>query len=95
MEILFLWVTLSVASGFIARNKGRSFLGFCLLSVILSPAIGIIAALVASPNTAAIEARQLSSDTMQKCPACAELVRVDATICRYCSRNLHGQGARA
>lgn len=84
MEIVVIWLALAVVAGVIAANKGRSGLGFFLLAVLLSPLIGVIAALVARPNTQKLEQEVLASGRSKKCLACAELIRADALLCKYC-----------
>jgi hypothetical protein len=85
---IFVWLALSVLAGVIAANKGRSFFGFFLLAVVLSPLVGIIAAAVVSPNTPGMEAKQIESGESRKCPHCAELVKIDAKVCKHCGRDL-------
>lgn len=87
MGYVGVWILCGIIAGAIYRNRGNSgFAGF-LAGLILGP-IGIILVLVTKPNTAAIEQRQLASGEMKKCPACAELVRSDARVCRYCQHDL-------
>jgi len=88
MEIFIFWIALSIVAGVVASNKGRSGAGFFLLSLILSPVIGVIAALVVSPHTKNIEAQQVASGESRKCPYCAELVKSEAAVCRFCNRDL-------
>ena len=75
-------------------SRGRSGFGFFLLSVLLSPLIGIIAALVVKANQSAVEDDLLSRGEMKKCPYCAELVRAEASVCRYCGKELTSRTRR-
>lgn len=73
-------------SGKIAEKKGRSFGGFFTLGMFF-PIIGLIAAAMASVDQKKKEEQMLKSHEFKKCTACAELVRSDAQICRFCGKN--------
>lgn len=45
--IFIAWIALSILVGVLATNKGRKFLGWFLLSALISPLFGILALLVA------------------------------------------------
>lgn len=91
MEIVIGWLIFSLVAAWIASSKGRSGLGVFVLSVLLSPLIGIIVALVMQ-RADKIEATQVVhggvSREFWKCPFCAEAVRFEALKCKHCGSDL-------
>ncbi len=89
MEILLLPVVLGLIPAAIARRKGRSFFGFWIYGALLF-IVALPHALLAKPNVTALEAQQLSGGTRRKCPHCAEVIKLEARVCRFCGRTIEG-----
>lgn len=72
---LFCIMVLALIPAYIASSKGRSFVNWWLYGCLL-----LIAAL---PHAVLIP-----DQGSRKCPYCAELVKVEAIICKHCGRTL-------
>lgn len=87
MGWLIIWALFGIVCAVIANNNGRSGFGWFLIGFLLGP-FGLILALVVGKNTEVLEKASLKSGEMRKCPFCAELVKSEAKICRYCQNEL-------
>lgn len=85
--LLLIWLMCGVGASLVAVNKGRSAVGWFATGFLLGP-VGFIVSLIVSADASGVEARALRSGDLQKCPHCAELVKADATLCRYCGQHL-------
>lgn len=81
---VILWAVLPCVIGWYSASKGNGFASGFWWSLLLSPLVGGLIAALRQPNHSALEARALESGDFKKCSACAELVRRQATRCRYC-----------
>lgn len=83
MEVLLLWLVFSVVAGIVAASRGRSGFGYFLLSIFLSPLVGLLLAAL-MPSLKAASAQTQDTTPRVPCPRCAELIMPTATVCRFC-----------
>jgi hypothetical protein len=90
MEIvILLWLFCGIMSAVIAASRGRSGGAWLLLGMLIGPLALAVALLPTAEAKLQAQARQEGQALgWRKCPFCAEVVREEAAVCRYCQREL-------
>lgn len=70
----------------IATNKGRSGAWF-FVGLLFGP-IGILVALIISKDSDELGRQGVETGDNRKCPFCAEIIKAEAKICRFCQKEL-------
>jgi RNA polymerase subunit RPABC4/transcription elongation factor Spt4 len=86
MEFFILAILIGLIPAAIAKSKGGNFILWWLYGALLF-IVALPHALIMKHDIQAMEQQQIA-EGMKKCPFCAELVKQEATICRYCNREL-------
>ena len=86
MEFLILVILIGLIPAMVARSKGRDFLPWWVYGSLLF-VVALPHALLLQPELKQVEQQQ-AAQGLKKCPFCAEMIKPDAKVCRYCGRDL-------
>ena len=86
MELFLFWIVMAVICAMVATNKGHSGIAWFIYGFIIWPIALVHAILIAPPVN--VELEKAVQRGMRKCPACAEMIKAEAKLCRFCRTEL-------
>lgn len=81
MEIFLFWLVLSILVAVFANNRGRSGILYFIISVILSPLLGFLIALISGDAT------------KKKCFNCGQKIDISAKVCPFCRVDMNSSSS--
>lgn len=82
MGIIIFWLIMAAIVAMIASSKGYSGGGWFVYGLLIWP-IALVHILVTTTTGKATEQKAIASGG-KRCPRCAEVVREQAEVCRFC-----------
>jgi hypothetical protein len=87
MEFIIVAILIGLLPAFIAQGKGKSFVSWWIYGALLF-IVALPHALLLRPDAQALESRELAQGN-KRCPFCAEIIKRQARVCRFCARALN------
>lgn len=91
MELFLIWIVGAVAVAIIAGRRGRDGIRWFALAALISPLLAGILVFLLPSRIEGATAASIERGTGKKCPACAEVVRIEALKCRFCGSALSAE----
>lgn len=70
----------------IAQGKGRSFFVWWIYGALIF-IVALPHSLLMKADAKLVDARAIEGGDKKKCPKCAELIRQEASVCRFCGND--------
>jgi hypothetical protein len=85
--IVLFWLALGLIPAYIADRKGKSFGKWWVYGWLIF-FVALVHAIVMKPDPEWAARKEIEEGRAKKCPHCAEVVKKEAKVCRFCGRDI-------